>query len=98
MPKRLPPGFPAGQANQNFLQGQVPSTAPGTAGNSGAPQLQTSQNVQHTGLTALGHSSAFSIFHLVAHDAFSCVPRVSKHWTPAIYRKLLAGAAAALWV
>ncbi|XP_050169420.1 nuclear receptor coactivator 6 isoform X3 [Myiozetetes cayanensis] len=49
MPKRLPPGFPAGQANQNFLQGQVPSTAPGTAGNSGAPQLQTSQNVQHTG-------------------------------------------------
>ncbi|XP_058706257.1 nuclear receptor coactivator 6 isoform X6 [Poecile atricapillus] len=49
MPKRLPPGFPAGQANQNFLQGQVPSTAPGTPGNSGAPQLQTSQNVQHTG-------------------------------------------------
>ncbi|OWK53644.1 Nuclear receptor coactivator 6 [Lonchura striata] len=49
MPKRLPPGFPAGQANQNFLQGQVPSTAPGTPGNSGAPQLPTSQNVQHTG-------------------------------------------------
>ncbi|KAJ7395861.1 Nuclear receptor coactivator 6 [Pitangus sulphuratus] len=49
MPKRLPPGFPAGQANQNFLQGQVPSTAPGTAGNGGAPQLQSSQNVQHTG-------------------------------------------------
>ncbi|XP_054074048.1 nuclear receptor coactivator 6 isoform X9 [Rissa tridactyla] len=49
MPKRLPPGFPAGQTNQNFMQGQVPSTAPGTAGNSGAPQLQTSQNVQHTG-------------------------------------------------
>ncbi|KAM9372016.1 nuclear receptor coactivator 6 [Phaethornis superciliosus] len=49
MPKRLPPGFPAGQANQNFLQGQTPSTAPGTAGNSGAPQMQTSQNVQHTG-------------------------------------------------
>ncbi|KFO54056.1 Nuclear receptor coactivator 6 [Corvus brachyrhynchos] len=33
----------------NFLQGQVPSTAPGTPGNSGAPQLPTSQNVQHTG-------------------------------------------------
>ncbi|RLV92831.1 hypothetical protein DV515_00013646 [Chloebia gouldiae] len=49
MPKRLPPGFPAGQANQNFLQGQVPSTAPGTPGNSGAPQLPTGQNVQHTG-------------------------------------------------
>ncbi|NXM70443.1 NCOA6 protein, partial [Serilophus lunatus] len=49
MPKRLPPGFPAGQATQSFLQGQVPSTAPGTAGNSGAPQLPTSQNVQHTG-------------------------------------------------
>ncbi|XP_017691055.1 PREDICTED: nuclear receptor coactivator 6 isoform X2 [Lepidothrix coronata] len=54
MPKRLPPGFPAGQANQNFLQGQVPSTAPGTPGNSGAPQLQTSQNVQHTGGQASG--------------------------------------------
>ncbi|XP_064377437.1 nuclear receptor coactivator 6 isoform X1 [Dromaius novaehollandiae] len=49
MPKRLPPGFPAGQANQNFMQSQVPSTAPGTPVNSGAPQLQTSQNVQHTG-------------------------------------------------
>ncbi|XP_052539644.1 nuclear receptor coactivator 6 isoform X5 [Tympanuchus pallidicinctus] len=49
MPKRLPPGFPAGQANQSFMQGQVPSTAPGTPVNSGAPQLQTSQNVQHTG-------------------------------------------------
>ncbi|NXP40496.1 NCOA6 protein, partial [Leiothrix lutea] len=49
MPKRLPPGFPAGQANQNFLQAQVPSTAPGAAGNSGAPQLPTSQSVQHTG-------------------------------------------------
>ncbi|XP_065501459.1 nuclear receptor coactivator 6 isoform X6 [Caloenas nicobarica] len=49
MPKRLPPGFPAGQPSQSFLQGQVPSTAPGTPVNSGAPQLQTSQNVQHTG-------------------------------------------------
>nr|XP_034979809.1 nuclear receptor coactivator 6 [Zootoca vivipara]XP_034979810.1 nuclear receptor coactivator 6 [Zootoca vivipara]XP_034979811.1 nuclear receptor coactivator 6 [Zootoca vivipara] len=49
MPKRLPPGFPAGQANQNFMQSQVPSTAPGTPANSGTPQLQTSQSVQHTG-------------------------------------------------
>ncbi|KAM8798233.1 nuclear receptor coactivator 6 [Eudromia elegans] len=49
MPKRLPPGFPAGQANQSFLQSQVPSTAPGTPGSSGAPQLQSSQNVQHPG-------------------------------------------------
>nr|XP_042714196.1 nuclear receptor coactivator 6 isoform X4 [Chrysemys picta bellii] len=49
MPKRLPPGFPGGQTNQNFMQSQVPSTAPGTPVNSGAPQLQTSQNVQHTG-------------------------------------------------
>ncbi|XP_074867977.1 nuclear receptor coactivator 6 isoform X2 [Carettochelys insculpta] len=48
MPKRLPPGFLGGQANQNFMQSQVPSTAPGTSVNSGAPQLQTSQNVQHT--------------------------------------------------
>ncbi|XP_061297573.1 nuclear receptor coactivator 6 isoform X6 [Pezoporus flaviventris] len=54
MPKRLPPGFPAGQANQNFLQGQVPSTAPAPAVNSGAPQLQTSQNVQHTGAQGSG--------------------------------------------
>ncbi|XP_032625543.1 nuclear receptor coactivator 6 isoform X2 [Chelonoidis abingdonii] len=49
MPKRLPPGFPGGQTNQNFMQSQVPSTAPGTPVSSGAPQLQTSQNVQHTG-------------------------------------------------
>ncbi|NXE15067.1 NCOA6 protein, partial [Lophotis ruficrista] len=49
MPKRLPAGFPAAQTNQNFMQGQVPSTAPGAPVNSGAPQLQTSQNVQHTG-------------------------------------------------
>ncbi|OPJ70713.1 nuclear receptor coactivator 6 [Patagioenas fasciata monilis] len=49
MPKRLPPGFAAGQPAQSFLQGQVPSTAPGTPVNSGAPQLQTSQNVPHTG-------------------------------------------------
>ncbi|XP_066834493.1 nuclear receptor coactivator 6 isoform X3 [Anser cygnoides] len=49
MPKRLPPGFPSGQANQSFMQGQVPSTAPGTPVNSGAPQLQTSQTVQHAG-------------------------------------------------
>ncbi|NWU99322.1 NCOA6 protein, partial [Upupa epops] len=49
MPKRLPPGFPAGQANQNFMQGQVPSTAPGAAVNSGAPQLPAGQAVQHAG-------------------------------------------------
>ncbi|XP_035200204.1 nuclear receptor coactivator 6 isoform X5 [Oxyura jamaicensis] len=49
MPKRLPPGFPSGQANQSFMQGQVPSTAPGTQVNSGTPQLQTSQTVQHAG-------------------------------------------------
>ncbi|XP_053937307.1 nuclear receptor coactivator 6 isoform X1 [Cuculus canorus] len=49
MPKRLPPGFTAGQANQNFMQGQVSSTAPGTPVNSGAPQLQTNQNMQHAG-------------------------------------------------
>ncbi|XP_020854203.1 nuclear receptor coactivator 6 isoform X2 [Phascolarctos cinereus] len=49
MPKRLPPGFSTGQANQNFMQGQVPSTASGTPGNTGAPQLQGNQSVQHTG-------------------------------------------------
>ncbi|NXL46933.1 NCOA6 protein, partial [Podilymbus podiceps] len=54
LPKRLPPGFPAGQANQNFMQGQVASTAPGTPVNSGAQQLQTSQNAQHTGAQGSG--------------------------------------------
>ncbi|NXS91778.1 NCOA6 protein, partial [Jacana jacana] len=49
MPKRLPPGFPAGQASQNFMPGQVPSSAPGPAGSSGAAQLQSSPSVQHTG-------------------------------------------------
>jgi len=62
MPKRLPPGFPAGQANQSFMQGQVPSTAPGTPVNSGAPQLQTSQNVQHTGLFGMCCSSVVGGF------------------------------------
>jgi len=42
------------------MQGQVPSTAPGTPVNSGAPQLQTSQNVQHTGLSGMGCSSVFA--------------------------------------
>ncbi|XP_036868792.2 nuclear receptor coactivator 6 isoform X2 [Manis javanica] len=49
MPKRLPPGFSAGQANPNFMQGQVPSTTTTTPGNSGALQLQANQNVQHAG-------------------------------------------------
>ncbi|KAM9249601.1 nuclear receptor coactivator 6 isoform 1-T1 [Dugong dugon] len=49
MPKRLPPGFSAGQTNPNFMQGQVPSTTATTPGNSGAPQLQANQNVQHAG-------------------------------------------------
>lgn len=50
MPKRLPTGFTTGQPNQNFMQNQVPSTAPGTPSNSGTTQLQASQSVQHTGL------------------------------------------------
>ncbi|XP_061865452.1 nuclear receptor coactivator 6 isoform X3 [Colius striatus] len=54
MAKRLPPGFPAGQASQSFLQGQVPSTAPAPAGTSGAPQLPGSQSVQHTGAQGSG--------------------------------------------
>ncbi|XP_030066950.1 nuclear receptor coactivator 6 isoform X2 [Microcaecilia unicolor] len=48
MPKRLPPGFAAGQSNQNYMQGQV-SSAPGTPVNAGAPQLQTNHNLQHPG-------------------------------------------------
>lgn len=53
MPKRLPPGFSAGQANPNFMQGQVPSTTATTPGNSGAHQLQANQNVQHAGVCTL---------------------------------------------
>nr|XP_056701533.1 nuclear receptor coactivator 6 [Euleptes europaea] len=58
MPKRLPPGFPAGQTNQNFMQSQVPSTAPGTPANSGTSQLQTSQSAQHTGGQGNGPSQS----------------------------------------
>lgn len=50
MPKRLPTGFTTGQANQNFMQSQVPSATPGTPANGGTTQLQASQSVQHTGL------------------------------------------------
>ncbi|NXF87678.1 NCOA6 protein, partial [Eubucco bourcierii] len=49
LPKRLPPGFPASQPSQPFLQGQGPAAAAGTAVTSGAQQLQSSQSVQHTG-------------------------------------------------
>uniref|UniRef100_A0A8D0GMQ7 Nuclear receptor coactivator 6 n=1 Tax=Sphenodon punctatus TaxID=8508 RepID=A0A8D0GMQ7_SPHPU len=49
MPKRLPPGFSTGQTNQNFMQSQVSSTVPGAPVNSGTPQLQASQTVQHPG-------------------------------------------------
>ncbi|KAL8179353.1 UNVERIFIED_CONTAM: hypothetical protein K2H54_064586 [Gekko kuhli] len=58
IPKRLPPGFPAGQTNQNFMQSPVPSTAPGTPANSGTSQLQTSQSVQHTGGQGSGPSQS----------------------------------------
>ncbi|XP_029469250.1 nuclear receptor coactivator 6 isoform X2 [Rhinatrema bivittatum] len=54
MPKRLPPGFSAGQTNPSYMQGQVPSTVPGTPVNGGAPQLQANQNVQHPGGQAAG--------------------------------------------
>ncbi|XP_053429445.1 nuclear receptor coactivator 6 isoform X3 [Nycticebus coucang] len=47
-PQSLHPGL-GGQANSNFMQGQVPSTTATTPGNSGAPQLQANQNVQHSG-------------------------------------------------
>ncbi|XP_064331818.1 nuclear receptor coactivator 6 isoform X5 [Camelus dromedarius] len=47
-PQSLHPGL-GGQANPNFMQGQVPSTTATTPGNSGAPQLQANQNVQHAG-------------------------------------------------
>nr|XP_033819007.1 nuclear receptor coactivator 6 isoform X2 [Geotrypetes seraphini] len=56
MAKRLPPGFSAGQSNPNYMQGQVSSSAPGTAVNAGAPQLQPNHNVQHPGSQA-GSSS-----------------------------------------
>ncbi|KFO35536.1 Nuclear receptor coactivator 6 [Fukomys damarensis] len=54
MPKHLPLGFSAGQGNPNFVQGQGPSTTATTPGNSGAPQQQANQNVQHAGSQGAG--------------------------------------------
>ncbi|XP_038613028.1 LOW QUALITY PROTEIN: nuclear receptor coactivator 6 [Tachyglossus aculeatus] len=54
MPKRLPPSFPAGPANQAFMPGQAPSTAAGAPGSTGAPQLQGNQNVPHAGAQGAG--------------------------------------------
>lgn len=44
MPKR-PMGFPA----QNFVQGQVSASTPGTPGGGATPQLQSNQAMTHPG-------------------------------------------------
>ncbi|XP_073411518.1 nuclear receptor coactivator 6 isoform X2 [Dendrobates tinctorius] len=49
VPKRLPPGFPAGQTNTNFLQGQTPPSAAGSPANSGGAQPQANTAGQATG-------------------------------------------------
>ncbi|KAM4033259.1 nuclear receptor coactivator 6 isoform 2-T3 [Anomaloglossus baeobatrachus] len=49
VPKRLPPGFTAGQANANFLQGQTPPSAAGSPANSGVSQPQANTAGQATG-------------------------------------------------
>ncbi|XP_069608028.1 nuclear receptor coactivator 6 isoform X1 [Ranitomeya imitator] len=49
VPKRLPPGFPAGQTNANFLQGQTPPSAAGSPANSGVAQPQANTAGQPTG-------------------------------------------------
>ncbi|XP_075033669.1 nuclear receptor coactivator 6 isoform X2 [Mixophyes fleayi] len=49
--KRLPPGFPAGQTNANFLQGQTPPSAAGSPANGGGAQQQGNTSGQGTGQT-----------------------------------------------
>lgn len=49
MPKRPPMGFPNMPGNQNFVQGQVTTSAPGTPGGGANQQLQSSQAMTHTG-------------------------------------------------
>ncbi|KAM3923973.1 nuclear receptor coactivator 6 isoform 2-T4 [Leptodactylus fuscus] len=56
VPKRLPPGFPAGQTNTNFLQGQTPPSAAGSPANGGATQPQTNPPGQTTGGQTNGSS------------------------------------------
>lgn len=48
MPKR-PIGFPNMPGNQNFVQGQVSASTPGTPGGGANQQLQSSQAMTHTG-------------------------------------------------
>ncbi|XP_044155412.1 LOW QUALITY PROTEIN: nuclear receptor coactivator 6 [Bufo gargarizans] len=56
VPKRLPPGFPPGQGNANFLQGQTPPSTAGSPANSGATQPQTNTAGQPTGGQTNGSS------------------------------------------
>ncbi|KAG9473878.1 nuclear receptor coactivator 6 isoform X2 [Eleutherodactylus coqui] len=56
VPKRLPPGFPAGQTNANFLQGQTPPSAAGSPANGGVIQTQTNPAGQATGVQTNGSS------------------------------------------
>ncbi|KAM4691282.1 nuclear receptor coactivator 6 [Rhinophrynus dorsalis] len=54
--KRLPPGFQAGQANANFLQGQTPPSASGSPANGGTLQQQGTPSGQGAGGQANGSS------------------------------------------
>ncbi|XP_073539879.1 nuclear receptor coactivator 6 isoform X2 [Phyllobates terribilis] len=56
VPKRLPQGFPAGQTNANFLQGQTPSSAAGSPANIGVAQPQANTAGQATGSQTNGAS------------------------------------------
>ncbi|XP_069808246.1 nuclear receptor coactivator 6 isoform X2 [Dendropsophus ebraccatus] len=57
VPKRLPSGFPAGQTNANFLQGQTPPSAAGSPANSAAAaQPQTNPSGQAAGGQTNGSS------------------------------------------
>lgn len=46
-------GFPNMPGNQNFVQGQVSASTPGTPGGGATQQLQSSQAMTHTGKVTL---------------------------------------------
>ncbi|KAM8947389.1 nuclear receptor coactivator 6 [Pelodytes ibericus] len=56
VPKRLPPGFPSGQGNANFMQGQTPLSVAGSPVNGGTLQQQGTVIGQGTGGQANGSS------------------------------------------
>ncbi|KAM9296477.1 nuclear receptor coactivator 6 [Gastrophryne carolinensis] len=56
VPKRLPPGFPTGQTNAGFLQGQTPPNTAGSPANGGTVQQQATPTSQGTGGQSNGSS------------------------------------------